>query len=64
MLPTHIKKATTTIEDDEDDAAGSSFELLYAVNGPANARKFHKKCDNAGATITIVETRNGMIFGG
>ncbi len=40
-------------------------ELLYspAENTPHIAAEFHAKCDGKGATLTIVKTTNGNIFG-
>ena len=40
-------------------------ELLYRkTRDGSKSEDFHKKCDNKGITITIVETTKGYIFGG
>ena len=40
-------------------------ELLYRkTSDGSKSEDFHKKCDNKGITITIVETTKGYIFGG
>ena len=41
------------------------FRLLYSPTFDANTKEdFHKKCDNKGSTIVLVETSNGRRFGG
>ena len=40
-------------------------ELLYRkTSDGSKSEDFHKKCDNKGISITIVETTKGYIFGG
>ena len=41
------------------------FNLLYrATRDGFRAVNFHSKCDNKSATITIVQTDRGFVFGG
>ena len=42
-----------------------TFTLLYrgSVDGDS-PYIFHSKCDNKGATVTLISTRNGWRFGG
>ena len=41
------------------------FELIFQMskNG-TNCEEFHKKCDNKGPTIVLIQTTNNNIFGG
>ena len=41
------------------------FELLYdAQRDGYSSKVFHEKCDNKGATVTLIKLKNGHIFGG
>ncbi|KAF2072647.1 hypothetical protein CYY_006049 [Polysphondylium violaceum] len=41
------------------------FELLYqASDNEFSASSFHSACDGKGATITLIETTLGCVFGG
>eukprot|EP01048_Picozoa_sp_COSAG05_P019622 COSAG05_NODE_3122_length_2308_cov_1.486646_1_plen_138_part_10 len=41
------------------------FELLYRASEDGwEATKFHECCDNKGATVVLVKTSRGHIFGG
>ena len=41
------------------------FKLLFrATKDGDDNNKFHKKCDNKGKTITIIQTKDNFIFGG
>ena len=41
------------------------FELLYDAQRDGYSNKvFHEKCDNKGATVTLIKLKNGHIFGG
>ncbi|KAF2068573.1 hypothetical protein CYY_010100 [Polysphondylium violaceum] len=44
----------------------TNFQLLYRAseNNSFNTRTFHSKCDGKGATITVIVTTDGCIFGG
>ena len=43
----------------------SEPELLYCASRDGwNASDFHSKCNNKGATITVVKTSEGYVFGG
>lgn len=47
------------------EAKNISFELLYRSSIHGNmAYDFHRKCDNRGATICFIKTRENFIFGG
>jgi len=37
---------------------------LYVASKDGNCRKFHEKCDRQGATVTIIKTTTGNVFGG
>lgn len=40
-------------------------ELLYRASRDGyTSRVFHKKCDNKGASITIIQSEHGLMFGG
>ena len=40
-------------------------KLLFRMTEDGeNFKTFHQKCDNKGSTMTIIETENGLIFGG
>ena len=41
------------------------FTLIYkgSVHG-YDAADFHKQCDNKGATITVILSEHGKVFGG
>ena len=40
-------------------------ELLYRMNRDGcTPETFHRRCDNKGATLMLVKTTNGYIFGG
>ena len=44
---------------------GGSFDLLYRGSRDGfGAKNFHKKCDNKGPTIVIIENTSGNKFGG
>ena len=41
------------------------FQLLYKGTKDGDSREaFHKKCDNQGPNISIIESTDGQIFGG
>jgi len=41
------------------------FQLLYKASADGFASEdFHKKCDNKGATLTLILSSNGFLFGG
>jgi hypothetical protein len=47
------------------EAKNISFQLLYRSSSHGNmAYDFHRKCDNKGATISFIKTRENLIFGG
>ena len=39
-------------------------DLLYVANGDVVPTDFHVKCDNKGATVTLIKSAEGWIFGG
>jgi len=41
---------------------GRKWQLLY--RGTRDGDKFHNKCDNKGATITLIQSSTGHLFGG
>ncbi|XP_053376735.1 interferon-induced protein 44-like [Mercenaria mercenaria] len=42
-----------------------SFTLLYAITRDGcNATTFHQKCDNQGATVTVLYNPHGSVYGG
>ena len=51
--------------DGNQDMKGVTFDLLYrgSENGYL-ASKFHEKCDEKGATVTVIHNTNDFIFGG
>ncbi|KAF2072806.1 hypothetical protein CYY_005880 [Polysphondylium violaceum] len=53
------------INDWIDSTKQFKFELLYrASENEFEASTFHEKCDGQGATITLIKTTDGNIFGG
>ncbi|KAF2068648.1 hypothetical protein CYY_010027 [Polysphondylium violaceum] len=54
------------ISDWIDKTKLTNFELLYSAseNNKFNASAFHLACVGKGATITVIETTDGCIFGG
>ncbi|KAF2068575.1 hypothetical protein CYY_010102 [Polysphondylium violaceum] len=54
------------INDWIDEAKLTNFELLYyaSESNKFSAQRFHSACDGKGATITVIETTDGCIFGG
>ena len=49
----------------DDDKMGEEMELLYqCTNDDVSPELFHESCNGKGATITIVRSTNGYIFGG
>jgi hypothetical protein len=47
------------------DLCSKKFELLYRGSRDGfGGYDFHSRCDNKGATVTVVETTKGFIFGG
>ena len=38
--------------------------LFQASKDGFNVQTFHQKCDNKGATVTVIKSNNGYIFGG
>jgi len=48
-----------------DDKADGAFELLYrSTRDGIAAKEFHSRCDNKGATLTIIEIFDGRVVGG
>ena len=42
-----------------------NFKLLYKASTDGDTKNiFHKKCDNQGPTVSIIESKDGHIFGG
>ncbi|XP_045161344.2 interferon-induced protein 44-like [Mercenaria mercenaria] len=42
-----------------------TFTLLYAITRDGcNATTFHQKCDNQGATVTVLYNQQGSVYGG
>jgi len=73
MVTFKVQTPSIIIDDDKfkiinswfEDMKLNTFELLY--RGSENAfttASFHQKCDGKGATITIVQTTDGNVFGG
>ncbi|KAF2071298.1 hypothetical protein CYY_007387 [Polysphondylium violaceum] len=54
------------INDWIDESYLTNFELLYHTSktNKFNAQAFHSACDGEGATITVIETTDGCVFGG
>ncbi len=49
----------------EDVGKIKNFYLLFRASKHGwNAEDFHRKCDDQGATLVIVKSSNGSIFGG
>lgn len=45
--------------------AASKFKLLYRASRDGfSADKFHRRCDNRGSTLVIVQSTNDCVFGG
>ena len=43
----------------------TQFQLLYrASDHYCSAKKFHELCDNKGATVTLIKSNHGNIYGG
>ena len=48
-----------------EDGVSGDLELLYRGSRDGwKASDFHAKCDNKGATITVIRSSDGFIFGG
>ena len=48
-----------------EDGVSGDLELLYRGSRDGwKASDFHAKCDNKGATITVIRSTDGFIFGG
>ncbi|KAF2075713.1 hypothetical protein CYY_002955 [Polysphondylium violaceum] len=59
------KKTFKCLNDWIDSTKRLHFELLYsASDNEFTTSSFHKACDNKGATITVIQTTNGEVFGG
>ncbi|KAF2072646.1 hypothetical protein CYY_006048 [Polysphondylium violaceum] len=53
------------INDWIDDSKTMGFELLYeALENKFSPSSFHSACDGKGATITLIKTTDGCVFGG
>jgi len=48
-----------------EDGEGGELELLYRASRDGfDAKDFHSKCDNKGATVTVIKDVGGSVFGG
>ncbi|KAF2072645.1 hypothetical protein CYY_006047 [Polysphondylium violaceum] len=47
-----------------DDVKTMDFELIYHASNNFEKSSFHSACDGKGATITLIETLDGCVFGG
>ncbi|KAF2071426.1 hypothetical protein CYY_007250 [Polysphondylium violaceum] len=52
------------INDWIDDNKTIDFDLLYKAKDDFSGSLFHSACDDKGATITLIETTEGDVFGG
>jgi len=73
LFPKLMKLSSIVTEDEEDmvkkwiniDSKKVTFQLLYKSSIDGNrASNFHTKCDGNGATISFIESSNGLKFGG
>ncbi|KAF2068686.1 hypothetical protein CYY_009993 [Polysphondylium violaceum] len=65
-LSSILNPFTFEIINDWLDTAKLTFQLLYRAseNFPFSGPAFHSACDGKGATITVIKTSDGCIFGG
>jgi len=62
MTPNNLAQLHDWLEEDGSDG---TFKLLYSSSRDGlSAAEFHAKCDGVGATLSLIETTDGLVVGG